>query len=108
MEYINQIVTAIIDSFDFGYCVSVNILTYLIIKFIDEINGNKKVTTWQKRGVLILSIICVSAIYYNTDISLKVLINSAILAPVFWSWICKPICNKLGIDYNKDINLKDL
>ena len=35
--------------------------------------------------------------YENTTI----LINSAILAPVAWSWIFKPILKKIGVDYKK-------
>ena len=44
-EIINNIITTIINSFDFAYCISVNILTYLIIKLIDSLNGNKAVST---------------------------------------------------------------
>ena len=36
----------------------------------------------------------------------RILLNSAILAPVFWSWIIKPICKYFKIDY-KDINILD-
>ena len=35
--------------------------------------------------------------YENTTI----LINSAILAPVAWSWIFKPILKKIGVDYKQ-------
>ena len=31
------------------------------------------------------------------------LVNSAILAPVFWSWVVSPILKKLGVGY-KDID----
>ena len=57
-----------------------------------------------KRVVLVISIILISIAYkligYDNNIEL---VNSAILAPVFWSWIAKPICSKLGINY-KQIN----
>lgn len=36
----------------------------------------------------------------------KILFNSAILSPVFWSWVIKPICKYFNIDY-KDINILD-
>lgn len=102
MEYIEQIINTTIESFDFGFCVAVNILTYLIIKIIDEINGKRTVSTWAKRGVMFLSIIIIATIYYLTQSDIKLIANSSILAPVFWSWIGKPICNKLKIDYYKD------
>ena len=103
-EIINNIITTIISSFDFSYCISVNILTYIIIKFIDEVNGSKKVSTWTKREVMIISVIIISIAYYITGNNPKLIINSAILAPVFWSWIGKPICDKLNIGYRKDNN----
>ena len=102
MEYISQIINTTIESFDFGFCVAVNILTYLIIKFIDELNGSRKVATWTKRCVMLIVVICISITYYVIGSDPKLIINSAILAPVFWSWIGKPICNKLNIDYRKD------
>ena len=102
MEYISQIINTTIESFDFGFCVSVNILTYLIIKLIDELNGSHKVATWTKRSVMLIAVIVISIAYYVTGNNPKLIINSAILAPVFWSWIGKPICDKLNIGYRKD------
>ena len=102
MEYISQIINTTIESFDFGFCVAVNILTYLIIKLIDELNGSRKVTTWTKRGVMLIAVIVISITYYIIGSNPKLIINSAILAPVFWSWIGKPICDKLNIGYRKD------
>lgn len=102
MEYISQIINQIINNFDFSYMFIVNVLTYIIIKIIDYLNGDAKVQKLVKRICLLISIIFVAIIYklvsYNSNI---VLINSAILAPVFWSWILKPICIKFGIDYKK-------
>lgn len=105
MEFITQIINQIIESFDFGYCVAVNILTYLIINIVDSINGDHAITTWQKRIILVFVIVCLSITYYSIGSDIKTIINSSILAPVFWSWICKPICDKLGIGYRKDIDV---
>lgn len=102
MEYISQIINTTIESFDFSFCISVNILTYLIIKLIDELNGSRKVATWTKRCIMLIVVICISIAYYIIGSNPKLIINSAILAPVFWSWIGKPICNKFNIDYRKD------
>lgn len=100
MEYIHQLIDLTLQSFDFGFCIVVNILTYLIIKIIDS-KKNKPLTKWQKRLVLLSAILILSIIYYFIGSDLKLIINSSILAPVFWSWIAKPICDKLGIDYRK-------
>ena len=104
MEYIKEIIDITIKNFDFAYCISVNVLTYLIIKIIDSLNGKKVISTWSKRIVLLVVILSTGVIYNLIGCDNKILLNSAILAPVFWSWIMKPICKKFKIDY-KNINL---
>lgn len=100
MDVINNIINALISQFDFTYCVIVNIMTYLIINFMIKIIGGNVVVPI-KRIVLLFSIIVIAAIYYFLGTDIKVLVNSAILAPVSWSWIFKPIANKLGWDYKQ-------
>lgn len=99
-----QIVQQLINNFDFTLMFMINVITYFVIKFIDEINGDKLPTTWQKRIVLVITAILVGIVYrYTTDIPIIVIINSCIVAPIAWSWIAKPIANKLGIDYKKNV-----
>ena len=102
---IEDILSQITANFDFGYMLAINVLTYLVIKILDEINGNKVIKTWHKRIVLLVSAAIVAITYklggYDNNI---VLINSTILAPVFWSWIARPILVKFGLDYKKIIN----
>lgn len=105
MEYISQIIETTINSFDFGYCLIVNVLTYIIIKTIDEVNKEQEVKTWEKHCALLVSILLIGVIYYATGQDVRLLINSAILAPVAWGWIFKPILKKFGLDY-KDIDEK--
>lgn len=100
MDVINNIINALISQFDFTYCVIVNIMTYLIINFMIKVAGGNVVIPI-KRIVLLFSIIVIAAIYYFLGTDIKVLVNSAILAPVSWSWIFKPIANKLGWDYKQ-------
>ena len=99
---IEYILNQLLSNFDFGYMFTINVLVYIIVKIIDDHNGNKKVSTWQKRVVLLVSIIVMYILYkidgYTNNI---ILINSSILAPVFWSWILKPICDKMGIGYKR-------
>lgn len=103
-KFIDVIVDGILSNFDFGFMFIVNVLTYIIIKTIDYFNGDNKVPTWQKRCVLVISIVAMIGIYiaagYDNTI---MLVNSAILAPVFWSWVVSPILKKLGVGY-KDID----
>lgn len=97
-----QIIEQTINSFDFGFVVTVNILTYIIIKIVDEINGSSPVGEWTKRGITLAVIILLGTIYYIIGTETRLLLNSAILAPVAWSWIIKPIIKKLKIDYKQN------
>lgn len=100
MDVINNVINALISQFDFTYCVIVNIMTYLIINFMIKVSGGNIVVPI-KRIVLLFSIIVIAAIYYFLGTDIKILVNSAILAPVSWSWIFKPIANKIGWDYKQ-------
>lgn len=100
---IDFIVNQIMTNFDFAYMVVVNILTYLFIKFIDTANGDKAVSILVKRLMLIISIILVTGVYILSGYDNKiVLLNSAIAAPVAWSWIFRPIVVKFGIGYKRN------
>ena len=100
--YIDTIINSIISQFDFAYMFAINVLTYIFIQLWDSANGDKFLTTWQKRLVLLLSILIVTMAYkighYDNNI---ILFNSVIFAPVFWSWVLKPILDKFGIGYKK-------
>ena len=104
MEIVNNIIQTTLDSFDFAYCIVVNLLTYFVIITINSRQGHKDISTWAKRLVLLITILATGVVYYLIGSNTRVLLNSAILAPVFWSWILKPICKKFKIDY-KNINL---
>lgn len=95
-----QIINQLISNFDFALMLIINIITYFVIKIIDEANGDKQPTTWQKRIVFLIVAIIVGVIYkLTTDISVNIIINSCIIAPVAWSWLAKPIAKRFGIDY---------
>jgi hypothetical protein len=98
-----QIIYQLVANFDFALMLVINVITYGIIKFIDDVNGDKVPTTWQKRIVFLITAIVLGIIYkYYTDVSIHIIINSCIIAPVAWSWLAKPIAIKFGIDYKKN------
>ena len=101
MEIISNIIQTTLESFDFAYCIVVNLLTYFVISTINNKRGHKDISTWAKRLVLLITILSTGVVYYLIGSDTRVLLNSAILAPVFWSWILKPICKKFDIDYKK-------
>lgn len=103
---LEDILTRIFDNFDFGYMAAINIMTYIIIKIHDYANGNLKVSTLMKRVWLVTSLVVVTILYlalgYEPNI---VLLNSAIAAPVFYSWVLKPILKKIGVGYSDEENI---
>ena len=104
MEIISNIIQTTLESFDFAYCIVVNVLTYIIIRLINDRTIHRHLTTWSKRLVLSIVILSIGVLYYLLCNYTRTILNSAILAPVFWSWIMKPICKRFKIDY-RDINL---
>ena len=100
MDYIQTILDSIIANFDFAYMISVNVLTYCIIKLVDYFNKEKAVSTLLKRIILVSCVVLLALIYiligYNNYI---VLLNSSIAAPVFYSWVIRPILIKFNIGY---------
>ena len=102
MNLLEKIIDLIITNFDFSYMIAINVLTYIIIKGLDYLNKDKNVKTITKRIVLVISIIIVTVSYILTDYQdYTVLINSAICAPVFYSWVLRPILIKCNIGYKK-------
>lgn len=98
-----QIIYQLVTNFDFALMLVINVITYGVIKFIDGVNGDKVPTTWQKRIVFLITAIVLGIIYkYCTDVPIRIIINSCIIAPVAWSWLAKPIAIKFGIDYKKN------
>ena len=105
MEVINNIIQTTLESFDFSYCIIVSILTYLICKALNDIKSIE-LTKWKKRLVLVAVILSTGGLYAAFGIDIKLILNSAILAPVFWSWIMKPICKVFNIDYNDKVEVE--
>lgn len=97
------LIKQVFDSFDIIYILIINIVTYFLIKTADYFNGDKKVHVLTKRIFLVLATIIMFCIYkYNNYDDVLKLINSSIAAPVIWTWILKPIINKLKIGYKQD------
>ena len=95
-----QIIYNLVNNFDFAYMLVINILTYLINKYTPI----SKLNTWYKRLVFVCVMLFITIIYYIAGYrDYIILINSAIAAPVAWSWVFKPILNKLKLDYKSNI-----
>lgn len=102
-----KIIDLILNSFDFGYMFSVNILTYLVIKSIDQLNGpDKSVPVWLKRIVAVLCGLLLGGIIYVNESYTNVLLYSFIASLVSWDTIFKPVIKYFkNLDYNKNENI---
>lgn len=97
-----QIINQLVANFDFALMLIINVVTYAVIKIIDELNGDKLPTTWQKRIVFLAVAFVIGVIdYFVSETPINIIINSCIIAPVAWSWLAKPVAGKLGIDYKQ-------
>lgn len=96
----DRIVDILIGSFDWGYMLSVNVLTYFVIKTIDSMNGPKKVPVWLKRVIAIVCGIILGLLVVGEYSN--ILLYSFILSLVSWDALFKPLIKKLkGADYKK-------
>lgn len=103
-EAILTIINNIINSFDFPFCITVNVATYITIKTITDCKKKYKISTWNKRLIFLIISIIIAIIYCLIGSDIKTVFNSFILAPVSWSWVFKPICDKFNIGYNAKVN----
>lgn len=101
----DDIIKQILEEINILYVLVVVTLTYGINKVLPMIIKNKDISKWIKRFTLVIVCIIVGSIYiFISHEKTMVIFNSSILAPVIWSWIFKPIFNKVGIDYKHKTN----
>lgn len=101
---LEDFIKELLSHFDFAYMFAVNILTYLLIKAIDFVNGTKAVSTAVKRLIAVLAGAGISAVAVKLGSEPTTMVYSFILSLVSWDILFKPILNKLNdkINYKKD------
>lgn len=103
---IDTILLYVSDGFNFPFIISINVIVYIIVMLLTNIpfKGKKlKIQKYMKILITIVVTIILAIIYYRLDIiGVEKLINSSIVAPVFWDWIVKPICKFIRIDYDRN------
>ena len=104
MEMLEEFIKELLSRFDFAYMFAVNILTYLLIKGIDSVNGDKAVSTAVKRLIAVLVGAGIGAITVKLGSEPTTMVYSFILSLVSWDIVFKPILNKLNdkFNYKKD------
>ena len=98
-----ELINKTLESFDFPFCIIVNIATYLAIKLYTDYKKKSQISTCNKRLIFLAISIINVIVYYDKGSDSKTIFNSFILAPVSWSWIFKPICDKFNIGYYSKI-----
>lgn len=107
LKIVDSVISNFQANFDISFMISVNVLTYLIIRCIDSLNGDKSVNTWCKRLIAIISSVILALLYFDCGYdNVFRLINSTIIAPVAWSWILKPLAKLLKQDYKQIVERK--
>lgn len=98
-----QIINLIVNSFDFGYMFSVNVLAYLLIKVLDTMNGKKVVPVWQKRLIAVLAGVVLGVIIIIFQGFSVQILYSFILSLISWDVLFKPLLKKFkNLDYFKE------
>lgn len=96
---IKELGSFILNNFDFGFVISINIITYAIVKIIENITKKQVKKLFKIIATIIITIIFDFVFIKYTEIDKQILLNSSILAPVAWDWVIKPICKLIKIDY---------
>lgn len=96
------LVNKFFEIFSVEYMFSVIVASYLIIKLVDAINGDKIVPTWLKRTITcVVGAILFIVFIKFTDVTLQCLIASFFSAVFVYDTAIKVIIQKFNIDYRK-------
>ena len=101
MEMLEEFIKELLSHFDFAYMFAVNVLTYLLIKGIDYVNGDKAVSTAVKRLIAVLVGAGIGAITVKLGSEPTTMVYSFILSLVSWDTLFKPILIRLKGTYYK-------
>ena len=96
------LIEKIFGIFSLEYMFSVIVASYLVIKLVDALNGERVVPTWLKRLITCL----VGAVFFVvfakfTDVTIQCLMASFFSAVFVYDTAIKVIIKKFNIDYRK-------
>lgn len=98
-----EFVKELLSKFDLAYMFAVNVATYIIIKVIDNLNGEKIVPTYLKRIIALIVGIIIAFTVVSFGADKTIILYSFILSLVSWDYLFKGIVKKLSIDYKKKL-----
>lgn len=98
--------TKLLDMFSLEYMFSVIIGTYMVIKVVDFLNGDKIVPSWAKCLITFLVGAVVLVLFYiYTDETFECLVSSFFASLFTYDKAIKILVNKLDIGYRKHVNI---
>lgn len=90
------------EIFSLEYMFSVIVASYLTIKLVDVLNGERVVPSWMKRGITCLIGAILFVVFKKfTDVTVECLIASFFSAVFVYDTAIKVIIKKLNIGYRK-------
>lgn len=90
------------EAFSLEYMFSVIAASYLIIKLVDALNGEKVVPTWLRRLITCLVGVVLFVVFVKfTDTTIQCLMASFFSAVFIYDTAIKVIIRKFNMDYRK-------
>lgn len=96
----DALIEKIFEVFSLEYMFSVIVASYLVIKLMDSLNGDKSVPTWLKRLVTcVIGTLLFVVFKKYTEVTVQCLTASFFSAIFVYDTAIKAILKKLNIDY---------
>jgi hypothetical protein len=95
-----EFVKELLSKFDLAYMFAVNVATYIIIKVVDNFNGEKIVPTYLKRIIALIVGIIIAFAVVSFGADKTIILYSFILSLVSFDVLFKPILNIIGDKFN--------
>lgn len=103
---LQSLLDCILENFNLGIILSINVLVYVLVQFIGSII-HKKVSKLIKIVITAFASIVLGIIYYKFgNIDINVVLNSCICATLIWDWFLKPILTKFKLNYKESQNFE--
>lgn len=103
---LQSLLDCVLENFNLGIILSINVLVYILVQFIGSII-HKKVSKLIKIVITLFSSIILGIIYYKFgNIDINVVLNSCICATLIWDWFLKPILTKFKLNYKESQNFE--
>lgn len=99
-NFLDIILATITTFISIPYILSVNIMTYFLVKRFESLNGRKFLSNVQKRMITLgVSLVFFLVFYFYKISNLEVLTLSLFIVPLSYTYVLKKILKMAGISY---------